>query len=103
MKEVVHHQSYTYTELMSFQLLCIIACHLHISQISAHFSYAIFYHVVYFAFTSLSQCISRAVAISIEENELRLCKKKISMGVLLAILFSVILIINIIHYRVSFI
>lgn len=66
MREVVHHQSYTYTELISFQILCLVACHMHPNQISAHFAYAIFYNVVYFAFTSLSQCVSRAVAISIE-------------------------------------
>ena len=99
----MHHQSFTYTELVCFQVLCVVASHTSIAEMTAHYTYAFMYFVIYFIYISLTQCLSHSLAISIESNELNLCKKKISLGVCLSTLLSVVLIMNIIHYRSSFV
>jgi hypothetical protein len=97
--EVVSHEAFTYLEVIAFQLLCVVACYLDYSQIAAHFSFALIYLLIYFCFNSLSQCLNKTVAASIEYNEVRICKKKISLGILLNLLLSLIIVINIVQHR----
>lgn len=89
-------------EIISFQILSIVACHLSYREIAAHFSFSLVYLLIYFFFVSLSQCVNKAIAISIEENEIRICKKKISLGFLLAFLLAFVIIINIVQHRAHF-
>jgi Na+-driven multidrug efflux pump len=89
--------------MIAFQMLCIVACHMPTNSICAHFSYALIYMVTNLAYMSLAQCLSHSIALSIEDDDPETCKKKISLGAMLCLLLSSVLIINIIHYRWKFI
>jgi hypothetical protein len=65
-REVVFHEAFTYFEAIAFQVISVIACHLSYEEMAAHFSFALMYMIIYFCFISLSQCINKAIAISIE-------------------------------------
>lgn len=99
---MIFHEAFTYFEVIAFQVLGIVVCLLDASQISAHFSFATIYMLLYFVFNSLSQCLNKSIAASIEDNEIRLCKKKISLGLLLTCLTAFLIVINIVQHRLHF-
>lgn len=63
---MVYHEAFTYFEVIAFQVISIIASHLSYDQMAAHFSFSLLYMVIYFCFISLSQCVNKAIAMSIE-------------------------------------
>ena len=85
---------------MAFQILCIIACHLpDPDQIAGHFCFSNSLIVFYFMIMGVSHCLNRTVSISIEENDVRIAKKKITLGVTLVLAFTLVIILNLMSAR----
>lgn len=66
LREVIFHEAFTYFEAIAFQIISLIACRLSYEEMAAHFSFSLIYIIIYFCFISLSQCINKAIAMSIE-------------------------------------
>lgn len=90
--------------MLAFQILCILAVSLHpIEAVSANFVFWITYSIMYFAYLAISHCINKELSISIEDNNqidghdigIKTAKKKVSLGVLIVLIFSVLVVLNI--------
>jgi hypothetical protein len=61
--------------------------------------------ILYFCFNSISQCINKTIALSIEDSiddNATICKKKISLGLFITLIVSIIVNINMIQHRKQF-
>lgn len=84
--------------------MCIVACNLQsLEEVTAHYVLAITYLITYFAYVSISHCINKELSVSIEDNNqvngvdigIKTAKKKVSLGVLIVLAISAVVIFNI--------
>ncbi len=102
--EVMSYEIYTFLEVLAFQIMCIVACNLQSLQaISAHYVLSIIYLIAYFAYLAISHCINKELSVSIEDNAqvdgvdigIKTAQKKVSLGVLIVLIFSAVIVLNI--------
>ena len=97
MIEILTHEVFTYFEALAFEILCIIACHLaQPDQIAAHFAFSYTLIVFYFMIMGVSHCLNRTVSLSIEDNSVRVARRKIFLGVTFVLIFTVVVLLNLV-------
>jgi hypothetical protein len=84
--------------------MCIVAANLQsIQAVSAHYVLSLTYLIVYYGYLAISHCINKELSVSIEDNTqvngvdigIKTAQKKVSLGILIVLLFSLIIVINI--------
>ena len=89
------HEILTYTQVLAFQILAIIASYMwDYNHIAAHFSISNILIMIYFINISISHCINKSMMVSIEENDVEMCRKKLSLGIIIMLIFSSIITVN---------
>jgi hypothetical protein len=102
--EVLTYEAYTFFEVLAFQIMCIIACKLHsLDEVAAHYIMSISYLLIYFGYVSISHSVNKELSVSIEDISqvdgidmgIKSGKKKVSLGVLLALTIALAIVFNI--------
>lgn len=89
------HEILTYIEALAFQILAIAACYMSDSNnIAAHFSLWNILIVIYFINMSVSHCVNKSMMVSIEENDVNMCRKKLKLGIIIMLIFSSVITVN---------
>lgn len=77
-------------------MLCIFACHIStVAEVASNFTFYCTYTIFFYVITSISHCLNRALALSIEDNNVAIAKKKVFLGIMFAMVFIFLVAVNI--------
>jgi MATE family multidrug resistance protein len=93
--KIITHEIFTYYEVLAFQILGLVACYLwDPKHIAAHLAFSATLIILYFMHMGISHCVNKTLSISIAENDVRMGKKKIKLGICMSVILSIIIVAN---------